>query len=300
MGSIWPGSIPQLDRFSLALNPTTNHFKGPGLPPTMSLDLKGNGVPLSLENLRVTYGELVALDSLSINLEPGEIYGLIGANGAGKSSAIKSVVGLLKATSGTVRVFGHDATADGVASRSLIGYVPETSFLYDALTPREFLEFTSSIRRLDRESVTRRLVEFSMALQIERELDQAIATLSNGTRQKVMLMGALLHQPPLLLLDEPFNSLDPRAVRIMKDVLAAYVKDGERAILFSTHTMEVAEKLCDRVGILDRGRLKGEGTLGQLQGQVHQEGATLEDIFLALTTDSGEISRMVDLFGGKR
>lgn len=265
----------------------------------MSLDSVGNVPPLSLDKIRVTYGDLVALDSLSIALAPGEVYGLIGANGAGKSSAIKSVVGLLKATSGSVKVFGHDTATDGVASRSLMGYVPETSFLYDALTPREFLEFTSSIRRLDPEVVNRRLAEFSTALQMERELDQAIATLSNGTRQKVMLIGALLHQPPLLLLDEPFNSLDPRAVRIMKDVLAAYVRDGRRAILFSTHTMEVAEKLCHRVGILDRGRLKGEGTLEQLRQQVHNPHATLEDIFLALTTDSGEISRMVDLLGGR-
>ncbi len=254
-------------------------------------------LPLVFRSLRVTYGELVALEGLTISVRPGEIYGLIGANGAGKSSAIKTVVGLVPAASGKVEIYGHDVLSDGITARQLTGYVPETSFLYDALTPREFLEFVASIRGLDSGTVSRRLSEFAVALQIERELDQAISTLSNGTRQKAMLIGALLHQPPLLLLDEPFNSLDPRAVRIMKDVLAAYVADGKRAVLFSTHTMEVAERLCQRIGILDRGQLRGEGTLDQLRRQVGQEQATLEDIFLALTTDRGELSRLVSMLG---
>jgi ABC-2 type transport system ATP-binding protein len=253
--------------------------------------------PLYIGDLRVTYGELVAVNGLTLAVRPGEVYGLIGANGAGKSSAIKSVMGLVKYSGGKVTIFGHDPATDGVTTRSLIGYVPEVSLLYDALTPREYLEYVASIRRLDSEAVTARLNDFSSALQIEREMDQAIATLSNGTRQKVMLVGALLHQPPLLLLDEPFNSLDPRSVRIMKDLLATYVKRGERSILFSTHTMEVAEMLCNRVGILDHGHLKGEGTMEELRRQVGREKATLEDIFLELTADRDEISRIADRLG---
>jgi ABC-2 type transport system ATP-binding protein len=253
--------------------------------------------PLSIDNLKVTYGDLVAVNGLTLAVKPGEVYGLIGANGAGKSSAIKSIMGLVKYAGGKVMIFGHDPSSDGVVTRSLIGYVPEVSLLYDALTPREYLEYVASIRRLDSEAVTARLNDFSSALQIEREMDQAIATLSNGTRQKVMLVGALLHQPPLLLLDEPFNSLDPRSVRIMKDLLATYVKHGERSILFSTHTMEVAEMLCHRVGILDHGRLKGEGTMNDLRNQVGREKSTLEDIFLELTADREEISRIADRLG---
>jgi ABC-2 type transport system ATP-binding protein len=255
--------------------------------------------PLAFTNLRVTYGDIVAVSGLTLTVKPGEVYGLIGANGAGKSSAIKAVMGLVKYSGGKVTIFGHDPATEGVVTRTMIGYVPEISLLYDALTPREFLEYTSSIRRLDPVIASSRLQDFSSALQIERELDQAIATLSNGTKQKIMLIGALLHQPPLLLLDEPFNSLDPRSVRIMKDLLAAYVRDGRRSILFSTHTMEVAEKLCDRVGILNRGTLKGEGTMQELQRQVGQELATLEDVFLDLTTDKEEMSRIVSKLGGK-
>lgn len=253
--------------------------------------------PLRFDGLRVTYGDVVAVRALSLALRDGEIYGLIGSNGAGKTSALKAVMGLVKPSGGAVSVFGHDPASDGLASRALVGYVPEVSILYDALTPREFLEYVASVRRLDAKGVNRRLSEFAHALEIETELDRAISTLSNGTKQKVMIVGALLHQPPLLVLDEPFNSLDPRAVRIMKDLLASYVRAGKATILFSTHTMEVAERLCSRVGILDRGLLKGEGTLEELRAAAGKTDATLEDIFLQTTTDRSEMDKIVRRLG---
>lgn len=262
--------------------------------------MAGNGSktpPLRFDGLRVTYGDVVAVKSLDLSLAEGEIYGLIGSNGAGKTSAIKAVMGLVKPSGGNVSVFGHDPVKEGIASRSMVGYVPEVSILYDALTPREFLEFVSSVRKLDKDVVNRRVSEFANALQVDTEMERAISTLSNGTRQKVMIMAALLHQPPLLILDEPFNSLDPRAVRIMKDLLASYVSSGNRSILFSTHTMEVAERLCTRVGILDMGTLKGEGTLSELRASVRKDDATLEDIFLATTTDRSEMDRIVKRLG---
>ncbi len=248
--------------------------------------------PLRVDHLQVAYGEVVAVGDLSISVREGEIYGLIGSNGAGKTSAIKAIMGLLTPRKGTVHVFGKDPVTNGILTRALTGYVPELSILYDALTPREYLEFVASVRRL--EGFRERLVDFASALQIEGEMDRAISTLSNGTRQKVLLVSSLLHQPRLLILDEPFNSLDPRSVRIMKDLLGAYVRGGKRSILFSTHTMEVAEKLCQRVGVLDRGVLKGEGTLQELRSQVRLPDATLEDIFLELTTDREQLSQIVD------
>ena len=251
-------------------------------------------VPLAIEKLSVAYGERPAVDALSIAVQPGEIYGLLGSNGAGKTSTIKAIVGLVRPVAGEIRVFGLDALRDGLSVKARIGYVPETSMLYEALTPREFLEFVASVRRMDAATATRRLESYSEAFRLGPELEEPIATLSNGTRQKVLIIAALLHAPPLLVLDEPLNSLDPRSVRIMKDVLQRYVASGGRGVLFSTHTMEVAEQLCHRVGILDRGALRGEGTLAALRARVEAGDASLEEIFLRLTEQDVGVRAAVD------
>jgi ABC-2 type transport system ATP-binding protein len=253
--------------------------------------------PLRVDDLTVRYGERPAVDRLSFAVRPGEIYGLLGSNGAGKTSTIKTVVGLVRPAAGRVRVFGLDAVTDGLRVKAQVGYVPETSLLYDALTPREFLEFIAGVRRLDRASASERARAYVTAFRLEAEFDEPILTLSNGTRQKVLLIAALLHQPPLLVLDEPLNSLDPRSVRIMKDLLLRYVAGGERGILFSTHTMEVAEQLCHRVGILDRGVLRGEGTLAALRQKVARGDASLEEVFLRLTQEGEGVRAAVDSLG---
>ncbi len=249
--------------------------------------------PLGVDGLTVAYGERRAVDGLSFVVRPGEIYGLLGSNGAGKSSTIKAIVGLVRPAAGRIRVFGIDPVLDGLEAKRRIGYVPETSLLYEALTPREFLEFVASVRHLDRAVVSERLRSYATAFQLDSELEEPIATLSNGTRQKVLILAALLHQPPLLVLDEPLNSLDPRSVRIMKEVLTRYVGPVGRGILFSTHTMEIAEQLCDRVGILDRGILRAEGSLESLRERVTEGDATLEEIFLRLTEEEGGVAAAV-------
>jgi len=258
---------------------------------------EASSVPLTVEGLSVAYGERVAVQQLSLTVRSGEIYGLLGSNGAGKTSTIKAVVGLVRPAAGEIRVFGLDALRDALAAKSRIGYVPETSMLYEALTPREFLEFVASVRRMDATTATRRMQSYAEAFRLEAELEEPIATLSNGTRQKVLIIAALLHAPPLLVLDEPLNSLDPRSVRIMKEVLVRYVGSGGRGVLFSTHTMEVAEQLCHRVGILDRGVLRGEGTLATLRGRVAAGDATLEEIFLRLTEEDVGVRAAVDSLG---
>ncbi len=241
--------------------------------------------PLSIETLSVSYGERLAVNGLSLTIRPGEIYGLLGSNGAGKSSTIKAIVGLVRPSAGRVRVFGLDAISDSLHVKERLGYVPETSLLYEALTPREFLEFVASVRRLDRAVASSRALNYATAFRLEGEFEEPIASLSNGTRQKVLLVAALLHQPPLLVLDEPLNSLDPRSVRIMKEVLARYVTTDGRGVLFSTHTMEIAQQLCHRVGILDRGVLRAEGTLATLRERGATGDATLEELFLRLTRE---------------
>jgi ABC-2 type transport system ATP-binding protein len=241
--------------------------------------------PLTAEGLTIDYGQHRAVDQLSFTVRPGEIYGLLGSNGAGKSSTIKAIVGLVRPSGGRIRVFGFDAVTESLRVKERVGYVPETSLLYEALTPREFLEFVASVRRLDRVAASDRARNYATAFRLEGEFEEPIASLSNGTRQKVLVIAALLHQPPLLVLDEPLNSLDPRSVRIMKELLTRYVTTGGRGVLFSTHTMEIAEQLCHRVGILDRGLLRAEGTLSALRERGASGDATLEEMFLRLTRE---------------
>ncbi len=255
-------------------------------------------LPLAIESLTVDYGERRAVDGLSLTVRPGAIYGLLGSNGAGKSSTIKSVVGLLRPRSGRIRVFGLDTIADSTLAKERIGYVPETSLLYEALTPREFLEFVAGVRRLAPAAATERMRAYAAAFRLESELEEPIAALSSGTRQKVLLIAAFLHHPQLLVLDEPLNALDPRSVRIVKDLLVRYVAVEGRAALFSTHTMGVAEELCHRIAILDRGVLRAEGTLGELRARVAQGDASLEEVFLRLTEEDEGLTAAVALLEG--
>ncbi len=254
-------------------------------------------VPLTVDGLSVSYGERRAVDRLTFTVQPGEIYGLLGSNGAGKTSTIKAIVGLLRPAAGSLRVFGRDVLAEPLTVKSRIGYVPETSMLYEALTPREFLEFVASVRQMDAATTTRRVQSYADAFRLGNELEEPIATLSNGTRQKVLIIAAFLHSPPLLVLDEPLNSLDPRSVRIMKDLLLRYVAGSGHGVLFSTHTMEVAQQLCQRVGILDRGVLRGEGTLASLRERVERGDASLEEVFLRLTEEDAGVRAAVDALG---
>ena len=250
--------------------------------------------PLEIRGLVVRYGERTAVANLSLSVRPGEIYGLLGSNGAGKSSTMKSIVGLLRPEAGTVRVFGFDPTEDPLEAKRCVGYVPETPLLFEALTPKEFLEFIASVRGIDAATATRRALNYARAMQVDAELDQPIATLSMGNRQKVLFVAALLHRPRLLVLDEPFHSLDPRTVRVAKELLQQHSSEGRGGVLLSTHTMEVAERLCDRVGVLDRGVLCGEGTIAELRGSTS---GTLEEAFLRLTRDAEGVREAVQSLG---
>ncbi|HYB63554.1 MAG TPA: ABC transporter ATP-binding protein [Thermoplasmata archaeon] len=262
------------------------------------MDNPDGTTPLRLERVTVDYGERRAVDGLSLTVRPGEIYGLLGSNGAGKSSTIKSIVGLVRPSSGTVVVFGDDAVSDGIRAKEHLGYVPETALLYEALTPREFLEFVAGVRRLDRAVASERLRTYATAFRLDSELEEPIATLSNGTRQKVLVLAALLHAPRLLVLDEPLNSLDPRSVRIVKELLLRFVRTGGRGVLLSTHTMEIAEELCGRVGILDQGVLRAEGTLAELRTRAARGDASLEEVFLRLTRQDEGLTEAVASLDG--
>ena len=252
---------------------------------------------VEIENLVKSFGDLVAVNDVSLNVLEGEIYALLGPNGAGKTTTIKMLMGLLDPDSGSAKIFGIDSKEDPVGVKNLVGYVPEEQQLYDSLTPRELFDFIASIRKIPEEQVTKRMKEFVKALDFEQYYDNMIVTLSLGNKQKTMLIAALLHRPKLLILDEPFSSLDVRAAKIMKDVVKIHTENGG-SVLMSTHVMEVAEGLCDRVGIIDEGKLIAEGTLDELRSKSGREGATLESIFLKLTEQEDEVAEGVSVLRG--
>lgn len=248
---------------------------------------------VEIQGLTKTFGTVTAVDNLSFEVRNGEIYGLLGPNGAGKTTTLKVLMGLLDPDSGSVRVMGVDSLAKPVEVKSLVGYVPEETVLYESLTPRELFEFIASVREISESVANKRVSEIAKALDFTEYMEKMIVTLSSGNKQKCLLMAALVHRPKLLILDEPFSGLDARVVRILKDAIQIHVDTGG-SVLLSTHIMEVAQSLCDRVGIIDEGNLVAEGTLEELRTQAKQEGATLEQIFLKLTEQVDEVTEGVD------
>ena len=249
---------------------------------------------IQVSELTKKFGSVQALNGLTFNVMPGEIYGLLGPNGAGKTTTIKALIGLVEPNSGTITVEGVDPTKDPVAVKSKVGYVAEKPILYESLSARDFLEYVSSIRKLDQTSVNHIVAKLSEAFDIADFFDAPIATLSTGMKQKVALIASLVHQPPVLLLDEPLSGLDAKTSRIVKDLLLLHTKKGG-AVLFSTHIMEVAENLCTRIGIIYGGKIVAEGTLDQLK--IGSKSETLEEVFLKLTDEKNEVADKTRLLG---
>ncbi|MEQ9715031.1 MAG: ABC transporter ATP-binding protein [Candidatus Asgardarchaeia archaeon] len=249
--------------------------------------------PIETENLTKVFGEIVAVDHVSFEVREGEIYGLLGPNGAGKTTTLKMVTGILKPSDGTVRVFGKEPNED-LSIKNLIGYVPEEMVLYESLTPNEFFEFIVSIRGLDYFSVSKRISTLVEAFALEKYYNTPIAGLSMGTKQKVAIIAALLHNPPLLVLDEPLNGLDVRSAKILKEILNIHIKNGG-AVLFSTHIMEIAENMCTRIGIINKGKIVAEGDISQLRKMFEETtDATLEEIFLKITQQEEGLEEVID------
>jgi len=247
---------------------------------------------IEIDGLTKTYGNAHALNGLNLKVMPGEIYGLLGPNGAGKTTTLRITAGLIEPTSGSVIISGFDATKESLQAKAKIGYVAEIPILYESLSPRELLEFAASVRGIDKGALNRRLSQLAEAFDVASAFDSPIATLSMGTKQKVAIIAALIHQPPVLLLDEPLNSLDARSNKILRELLSLHVQKGG-AVLFSTHIMEIAQKLCSRIGIIFQGKIVAEGNLDQLRAQTGGKDATLEEVFMKLTHESSEVENIV-------
>jgi len=245
---------------------------------------------IRVENLVKKYGPKVAVNGISFHVDDGEIYGLLGPNGSGKSTTMKILAGILRPTSGTVIVNGVDAAKNPLEVKKIVGYVPETPVLYESLTPSELFNFVGSIREIPKETLEERVKRLVKAFGIEEYLEQFIGTLSFGTQQKVSIISALLHEPDVLVLDESMNGLDPKSARILRELLLEFKREG-KSIVFSTHVLQLAEMVCDRIGLIYRGNLIAEGTVEELKERAQEE--NLEDVFLKLTESKNEVFAIV-------
>jgi ABC-2 type transport system ATP-binding protein len=239
-----------------------------------------------LTNVRKQYGRHVALRNLSLQVRAGELFAFLGPNGAGKTTTIKLIVGLLRPNSGEVRVCGHEIGVNGVAAKAQLAYVPDQPFLYEKLTGREFLHFVAEMYGLSNAERDRELQSLATRLDLLEYYDQLTESYSHGMKQRVALAAALLHRPKVLVVDEPMVGLDPRTVRVVKDLFIEHTRAGG-TVFMSTHTLDIAEALADRIGIIHRGELIAAGTLAELRSQARRE-QSLEDIFLALTGAQNE------------
>jgi len=251
---------------------------------------------IETSGLSKQFGPVQALVDLNLHIKPGEIYGLLGPNGAGKTTTIKIITGLIEPTSGWAKVAGFNPATNPIEAKSQIGYVAENPILYESLSPRDFLEFVTSMRKINQAMANERVKQLANAFDISQYFDSPIATLSMGNKQKVALIASLVHQPPILLLDEPLNGLDAKSSRIAKDLISLHAQKGG-AVLFSTHIMEVAERICTRIGIIHEGKVIAEGSLDQLRNKTGGKNETLEEVLLKLTNEESEVTDATRMLG---
>ncbi len=239
---------------------------------------------IELRGLTKRYGDLAAVNGIDLSVPTGALFGFLGPNGAGKTTTLRMIAGILRPTAGSVRIGGIDLAADPIAAKRKLGYIPDRPFIYEKLTGMEFLRFVAGLFEQSGDPVERRGRELLALFDLEEWRDELVESYSHGMRQKLIIASAFIHRPEVIVVDEPMVGLDPKAARTLKDLFREYVRRGH-TIMMSTHTLEVAQRLCDRVAIIQRGEIRAQGTLAELRAAAGSNGheSGLEEIFLRLT-----------------
>ncbi|QDU93589.1 ABC transporter ATP-binding protein [Lignipirellula cremea] len=242
---------------------------------------------IELENVTRRYGAKVAVDNLSLKIGEGELFAFLGPNGAGKTTTIKMLTGLLRPNSGAVRIGGVDAGVDPCQANRLTGYVPDQPFLYDKLTGREFLAFIAEMYGLEQDKTAQAIADQIENFELHAFVDHLAESYSHGMKQRLVFAAALIHRPKVLIVDEPMVGLDPRSMRLVKDLLRREAEQGA-TVFMSTHTLSVAEEIADRIGVFQLGKVRFLGTVQELRSQLARDDNSLEQLFLELTSHEGD------------
>ncbi|HEX6104367.1 MAG TPA: ABC transporter ATP-binding protein [Gemmatimonadales bacterium] len=242
---------------------------------------------IRLTGLVKRYGKFTAVDGVDLEVPRGELFGLLGPNGAGKTTTIRMIAGILRPTAGTVEVGGFNVQRQPLEAKHRMGYIPDRPFVYDKLTGGEFLRFAAALYGQDGPVVERRIDELLDLFELTQWKNELTESYSHGMRQKLIISGALVHRPDVIVVDEPMVGLDPKSARLLKDLFRQFVDRGG-TVLMSTHTLEVAEQMCDRIAIVYRGRIAAHGTMSELREQTASGDLSLEALFLKLTGGLGD------------
>ena len=237
---------------------------------------------VKLEQLTKDYGSFRAVDNVSLHVPRGTLYGFLGPNGAGKTTTLRMIAGILRPTGGRALVGGFDIHKDPIAAKAHLGFIPDRPFVYDKLTGAEFLRFVAGLYGQEGQLVEKRIDELLEIFELATWKNELVESYSHGMRQKLIISSALIHRPDLIVVDEPMVGLDPRAARLLKDLFRGFVQRGG-TVLMSTHTLEIAEALCDRIAIIQGGKIVAAGTMADLRVQHAAGDMGLEDLFLRLT-----------------